>query len=307
MGGCTAKSEASLIFKTDMAIKSTSRGFLPLITAFMVFMACLVFAVSITGSKVADGWKRRVSDNVTIQLLPDPKARNQEAEMEERIRGISEALRSMPGVKSHSVMTVKETRELLAPWLGELVVNDRLGITLPRLITLEASGDVALSPQLLRRELSKYASLVSVRTYEEWSSDFLSALSAAQTLLGLIIFFILGTTGLTIAYATKEGLMANRKVINIMHMVGAEDKYIISQFSAHVTKMAALGGAIGYVLALISLSFIGRVALNMEGDEAEAMTGRAMELRLLLIPLLALFIARATAGYVVKKNLARQI
>jgi cell division transport system permease protein len=293
------------MFKTDMAIKSTNRGFLPLITAFMVFMACLVFAVSIAGSKVADGWRRRISDNITIQLLPDPKAKNQEAEMENRIKGVGQVLKSMPGVKSHTVMSVRETRELLTPWLGDLAASDRLGIALPRIITIESSGDVALSPQLLRRELSKFTSFVSVRTYEEWSSDFLSSLSAAQRLLGLIIFFILATTGLTIAYATKEGLAANRRVINIMHMVGAEDKYIVRQFSAHVTKMALLGGVIGYLLALASLSFISRVAFNLEGDEAEAVIGRAMELKLLVIPVLALVIARMTAGYVVKNSLRR--
>jgi len=295
------------MFKTDMAIKSTSRGFLPLITAFMVFMACLVFAVSLVGSKVADGWRKRVSDSVTIQLLPDPKAKNQEAEMEERIKNVGKVLKSMPGVSSYSVMSLKETRELLTPWLGELVTSDRLGIALPRLITLEASGDVALSPNLLRRELSRYTSFVSVRTYEEWASDFVESLAAAQKLLGIIIFFILSTTGLTIAYATREGLAANRRVIEIMHMVGAEDSYIIGQFSSHVTKMAALGGMIGYLLALVSLSFIGRVALNLEGAEAEAITGRAMELKLLIIPLLALIIARITAGYVVKFNLGRQV
>jgi len=295
------------MFKTDMAIKSTSRGFLPLITAFMVFMACLVFAVSLVGSKVAEGWRQRVSNSVTIQLLPDPRAKNQETEMEDRIKSVSSVLKSMPGVGSYSVMSLKETRELLAPWLGELVTSDRLGIALPRLITLEAPGDVALSPHLLRRELSRYTSFVSVRTYEEWASDFIESLGAAQKLLGIIIFFILATTGLTIAYATKEGLNANKNVIEIMHMVGAEDSYIINQFSSHVTKMAAIGGMVGYLLSLVSLSFIGRVALNLEGAEAEAIAGRSMELKLLLVPLLALIIARITAGYVVKFNLRRQV
>jgi len=293
------------MFRTDMAIKSTGRGFLPLLTAFMVFMACLVFAVSMVGSKVAGGWRARINGNITIQLLPDPKARNQEAELDERIRSVGQVLKSMPGVKSYSVMGLKETRELLAPWLGDFAASDKLGIALPRLMTLESSSDVALSPQLLRRELSRYTSLVSVRTYEEWSSDFLASLAAAQHLLGLIIFFILATTGLTIAYATREGLAANKRVIDIMHMVGAEDGYIVGQFSAHVTKLAALGGAIGYLLALASLSFIGRVALNLGGDEAEAVIGRAIELKLLLVPLLALLIARLTAGYVVRSSLGR--
>ncbi|MDE6224059.1 MAG: hypothetical protein K2M23_01130, partial [Alphaproteobacteria bacterium] len=209
------------MLKTDIAFKSDiNKGFLPFITAFMVFLASITFATAMIGNDLTTDWNKRMSSNITIQVLPDMKHKNPNKEIEERIKNITLILKQTPGIKSSYAMNIKETTDLLKPWLGE-IGKDKLDIPLPRIITVEISDIIPLNIRALTEEIKNYSNLITLETYESWMNEFSKTISALQTLLGLIIILILSTTAITIAYTTKSGLIANQNVIEIMHMVGA--------------------------------------------------------------------------------------
>lgn len=296
------------MLKTDIAFKSDiNKGFLPFITAFMVFLASITFATAMIGHDLTSDWNKRMSNNITIQVLPDMKNKNPNKEIEERIKNIILILKQTPGIKSSYAMTLSETTELLKPWLGDIGKN-KLDIPLPRIITVEVSDVIPLNIRALKDEIQNYSKLITVETYESWMSEFSKTISALQTLLGLIIILILSTTAITIAYATKSGLIANKNVIEIMHMVGAQNNYISKHFSNQMMNLSVMGGITGYIIACITIGIIKKFAGNIDGGIISNFNFSGMVYwYILLIPVIAGIISKLTAVLTVNKTLNKMV
>ena len=292
------------MLKTDIAFKTDlNKGFLPFITAFMVFVASITYATALIGNSLASDWNRHMSNNLTIQVLPDMRAKNPPKEIEERINNIKKILKQTPGIKSFYAMSKSETVDLLKPWIG-----DKIDITLPRIISVQISDVIPLNTKTLVNEIKNYSSLIKLETYETWMFEFKNTVSAVQTLLGLIIILILSTTAITISYATKSGLNINKKVINIMHMVGATNKYISTQFSRQMMILAITGGSIGYIISCIVILIIKTISKDIsDGIIANFEFSSYIYLQMLIIPIIAGIIAKVSAMLTIKKELNKMV
>ena len=286
------------MFKTDIAFKTDiNKGFLPFITAFMVFLASITFATALIGNNLANDWNTHMSNNITIQVLPDMKSKNPQKEIEERIKNITKILQQTPGIKSHYAMNLKETVELLKPWIGDFI-NNEIDIPLPRIITVETSNIIPVNMRALNDEIKNYSSLIKLETYETWMYEFKKTLSAVQTLLGIIIILILSTTAITISYATKSGLNINKKVINIMHMVGARQ----------MMKLSISGGIVGYMFSCFTIFLIKTFSKDLnDGIIANFQFSSYIYLYILIIPILAGIISKTSATLTIKKELKKMV
>ena len=295
------------MFKTDIAFKTDiNQNFLPFITAFMVFLASITFATALIGNNTASDWNKHMTNNLTIQVLPNMSHKKPQKEIEERIKNITEILKQTPGVKSFHAMNINETQELLKPWIGDFI-NDK-DIPLPRIISVETSDVIPVNTRALTNEIKNYSSLIKIETYETWMYEFKSMISAIQTLLGIIIILILSTTAITISYTTKSGLHINQKVIEIMHMVGATDTYITTQFSRQMMKLAIIGGSIGYIISCIIIFFIKAFSNDLnDGIIGNFNTYPYIYLYILIIPIIAGIIAKVSAILTIKKELNKMV
>ena len=292
------------MLKTDIAFKTDlNKSFLPFITAFMVFVASITLATALIGNNITSDWNQHMSNNITIQVLPDMKAKNPSQEIESRIKNITKILKQTPGIKSYYAMTKDETTELLKPWIG-----DKLDITLPRIISTQISDIIPLNLEALTKEIKNYSSLIKLETYEDWMYDFKSTISAIQTLLSLIILLILATTAITISYATKSGLNINKKVINIMHMVGATNKYISTHFSRQMMILAISGGIAGYIISCIVIFILKSISKDLSnGIISNFEFPSYIYLEMLIIPIIAGIIAKISAILTIKKELNKMV
>ena len=293
------------MLKTDIAFKSDiNKGFLPLITAFMVFLASITFATALIGTSVTSDWRKHLSHNISIQVLPDMASKKPQKELDDRIKNIITILKQTPGIKSHYAMSIDETKSLLKPWIGEFNAD----IPLPRIITVETSDIIPLNLTALTREIENYSKNIKLDTYEDWMYNFTSSLSAIQTLLGIIIIMILATTGLTISYATRSGLNINKKVIGIMHMVGATNHYITVQFSRQMMKLALFGGSLGYLFSCIIIATIRYSSSYLTGDFMTNFSFPSyIYLYIIIIPLSASIIAKVSAILTIHKELSKMV
>ena len=191
------------MFKTDIAFKTDiNKSFLPFITAFMVFLASITFATGLIGNSITRNWNQHLSNNITIQILPDVKNKNPQKEIETRISNITNILKYTPGIKSYNVMSLEETNKLIQPLLGDLK-NMQFDIPLPRLISIEISDVIPLNYKTLKEEIQSLTKLIKFETYDSWIAETTKTISAIQTILSLILILILTTTALTISYTTK--------------------------------------------------------------------------------------------------------
>jgi cell division transport system permease protein len=167
---------------------------------------------------------------------------------------------------------------------------------------------IPLNLSVLERELKAHSALVSIETYESWIGELRRTVGAAQTLLGLIIVLILATTGMTIAYVTRSSLAANRKVIEIMHMVGAQNRYISHQFSRQMAALAAIGGLAGYAASLAVMAVLRRFAGRIGGGIiSDFSLPPYVWLYMLAVPVAAVAIAKLTAMATVGRSLDRMV
>lgn len=297
-----------LKLKTDIAFKSDiNKGFLPFITAFMVFLACITFATAIIGHKVATDWDNKMENFMTIQILPDMKHKNPNKEITERIKNITEILKQTPGIQSSSAMTLDETIELLKPWLGE-IGKDKIDLPLPRIITVEISDIIPLNIRALTEEIKNYSSLITIESYENWMKEFQQTISSIQFLLALIIILILTTTGITVAYSTKSGLIANKNVIEIMHIVGAHNTYIAKQFSTQMMKLSIKGGLIGYLISVFVIYLTKFLSGNTNNEIIINFNFNFQNsLYMIIIPLAAGVISKLSAIITINKTLNKMV
>lgn len=293
------------MLKTDIAFKTDlNKGFLPFITAFMVFLASITFATALISSNITSEWSSYMANKITIQVLPDMTSQKPQKELDDRIKNITTILKQTPGIKSHYIVSIKETSELLKPWLGDFTTD----LPLPRIINVEVSDIIPLNQTALKKEIANYSKNIKFETFDKWIYDFKASISAIQTLLGIIIILILTTTGLTICYATKSGLNINKKVINIMHMVGATNKYITTQFSRQMMKLALLGGSIGYLFSCFTI-FVIKISASYLTNETigQFQFPTYIYLYVLIIPIIAGIIAKISAVLTINKELKKMV
>ena len=96
-----------------------------------------------------------------------------------------------------------------------------------------------------------------------------------------IAIFVVGLVftamALAVAFATRGAMAGSRHIVEVLHFVGAEDRFIAREFQRLFLRLGLKGGAIGGLCAL-ALFLASRVlsnvwALSPGGDQIEALFG----------------------------------
>jgi cell division transport system permease protein len=104
------------------------------------------------------------------------------------------------------------------------------------------------------------------------------AIAGAVVVLGMgLLSLVFCATVLSVVFATRAAIASSRPVIEVLHLIGAEDGFIARHFQQHFLRLGFKGGLIGggiaialFVLAeLTSGWFIGAAA----GEQFSALFG----------------------------------
>ena len=243
---------------------------LVIVIVIMAFLASMTAgAVQLIAQASAD-WTSSVAREVTIQVRPRA-GRDIEADT----RRAGEMARRTQGIADVRVYSRQEAEKLLEPWLGAgLALGD---LPVPRLIVLKV-GDAA-SPGLaqLRTELGAIPT-ASLDDHRLWLAR-LATMANALVVIGLIVLaLVLTAMALAIVFATRGAMAGNREIIDVLHLVGAEDRFIAREFRHHFLRLGLKGGIIGGALAIgvfLAASLLSaRWAFSPGGDQVEALFGR---------------------------------
>ncbi|WP_135081189.1 cell division protein [Terasakiella sp. SH-1] len=223
--------------------KDPGTRFLPWLVGFMVYLAALsVVATSIMQS-VSNRWERGVSDTLTVQIPPARSVKQDQTQIAEALK----ILRGHPAVVMAEPIAKDHVLELLEPWLGSgATLAD---MPLPHLIDVALRSSKPLDAQELINQLNKVAPGATLDDHRIWL-DRLIRMSQTLTwgayiVLGLICFATVGT----IFFVTRTGLAIHHEVIEVLHLIGAQDSYIARQFAEHSMHLAFKGGLLGLAVA----------------------------------------------------------
>jgi cell division transport system permease protein len=287
--------------------RDSSSRFLPWIIAIMVYLASLALVLGFAMNKLAVRWDSGLSSEMTIQIpLPpeatgDPDANNRQAQ---RVADALAALEGQPGVLTVRPLEETEVLALLEPWLGDVgLVGD---LPIPHLIAVEIDPDKRPDTDHLQKRLDETVPGALIDDHQAWLNNLKRFAHTLQGLAYLVVLLVLAAAVITVIFLTLMGLAAHRQVIELLHLIGAQDAYVARQFQNHALKLGLLGALLG--MALAAGTVFGLANLFSE-DFASAYPDVALTplnwMILLLLPLVISLIIMLCARYTVLLTLAR--
>jgi cell division transport system permease protein len=264
---------------------------LDLVIGVMAFLAALALGGVLIASRSAASWEAGLSGRLTVQIMPDGSA----APASEVDAAVG-VLRATPGVVFAAALSDADNLALVEPWLGRDAVIAELPF--PRLIDVQLAPGATPDLSALDRRLKAAAPHAVLDDHGRWIARLRTVADSlvwgALAILGLIA---VGTAA-TVAFATRAGLVAHREIVQLLHLMGAQDRFIARAFEWHYFLAALVASACGAAIA--GLAFFAAGSLDQFGVAAVSfLPPLGLSLRelawLALVPVAAALIAWATA------------
>ncbi len=245
--------------------KSVAGRTLLLLITIMSFLSAVTLGGVVLVQKSAIAWSADVGREVTIQIRPV------EGEvMDSNLRTAVSLAESTPGIASARALTLEESQKLLDPWLGAGL--DLTAIEIPRLVVVQLADPVDADIEGLARNLSAVKG-ASLDTHAAWRQQ-LNTMAGTIVLSGLLVLVLIGAaTVLAIVFATRGAMASNREIVDVLHYIGAANKFIAGEFQGRFLSIGLQGGLLGAAAALLFFALIGTAAGNMLSSEAGAQVG----------------------------------
>jgi cell division transport system permease protein len=225
---------------------SVTGSSLTLVIAIMCFLACLTAGAVYMMNQSATAWLRDIASEVTVQVEPREKI-----DMDMRLAEVTAFLRRQPGIQSVSPLSLEASKKLLEPWLGS---SDAIGsLPLPRLISVEVAIGSGPAPDLKRLGTDLAATFpgASLDDHRQWRQQ-IRAVTRSFALGGLAILLLVGAaTMLIIVSATRSAMLSNREIVEVLHFVGATDRFIAREFERHFLALGVRAGLVGAICAML--------------------------------------------------------
>ncbi len=290
--------------RTDIAFSSDdSHRFLPWLIGMMVALAALLLCFVVT----INGWViERHGDythNITVNIpVPD----NEHAPSDEAINKIISALEQSSGVMSVNRVEPEKLKKMLVPWLGENMANAEL--PLPIVLDVALKPGVTVDIPKLQAALDQLASGTEVDTHEAWVAAFISFSTAIRTVITMFAVLIVVSIGLMIAFTSRASLHLHSKAVNLLHSVGAEDKYIARQFQQEACALTMRGAGAGCAIAALGFWGMGQYMQSLGNSSIPSLAmGQTHFILLICVALACGLVAWTTARVSVMKQLKQML
>lgn len=264
------------------------------VVAIMTFLASITTGAVLLVNASASEWQSDVASEITIQVRPVAGR-----DLERDSAAAVDAIRVQPGVTEVRPYTKAESAGLLEPWLGAGLVLDDLPV--PRVIVARIAPGATLDLADLRARVIQAAPSASVDDHRAWI-ERMRAMTGATVLAGVgILALVVIATIISVSFATRGAMAANKPIVEVLHFVGAGDRYIARSFQRHFLRLGLQGGVIGGGIAMLAFGFSESIANWFSGtpvgDQFVALLG-TFSLRpsgYLVLAVQALVIAAITA------------
>ena len=163
----------------------------------------------------------------------------------------------------------------MEPWLGAGLALDDLPV--PRLIVVKIAAGMRPDFTSLRQALAARVPTSSLDDHRRWIDRMRTMAETAVIACVAVLALVWAVTVLSVTFATRGTMAANRPIVEVLHYVGATDSFISSQFQRHFLILGFKGGAIGGGVAILLFAVAeaanGWLAGTPGGDEIAGLFG----------------------------------
>ncbi len=240
------------------------------VVAIMTFLASITTGAVLLVSASAAEWQSEVASEITMQVRPQTGR-----DLERDVTAAAEAMRTQPGIVQVKPFTKDESAKLLEPWLGSGLSIDQLPV--PRVIVARVQPGTTLDLPALRSRVTQVAPSASVDDHRAWI-ERMRSMTGATVFAGIgILVLVIAATIISVSFATRGAMAANRPIVEVLHFVGAGDRYIANHFLRHFLRLGLEGGLIGGGAAMLAFGFSESIAAWFSGtpvgDQFAALLG----------------------------------
>ena len=226
-------------FETPLVPRNSISGrALVAVVAIMTFLVSLTTGGVILVSQAASAWQADVSREVTVQLIP-AAGRDIDAD----VARATSIVKNFAGIGDVRAYSKDESEKLLEPWLGTGLTLDELPV--PRLIVVKIARGAAPDLPQLRNMLKEQVPGALLDDHRGFI-ERMRAMSGTAIAAGIgILILMIAATVLSVTFATRGAMATNKTVIEVLHFVGAKNRFIAENFQRHFLLLGLEGGAIG--------------------------------------------------------------
>ncbi len=277
--------------------------FLPWLVAVMVYLAALALVSAMAMSKIVTRWDHGLSGQITVQL-PVSEEGLTEAAIEERRENVMRLLLQSPGVLSANHMSPAETAALLEPWLGQSSGLSEL--PLPDLIAVEIDQLTPPNTAALSVQVEAIVPGAAIDDHQRWLGNLLSLARSIEIVAALVVLLVGLSAVIMVVFVTRMGLAVHYQIVELLHLIGAQDGYVAREFQIHALKLGFYGGLVGITLAAVTILGISQLLGRAGTALLPELTLIPLEWALLgTLPFAAALVAMLTARITVLRTLAR--
>ena len=285
---------------TDLPLRDgPASRYLPWTVGLLVFLATLALAAGMFLSSAGETWRRSLSGTLTIQVPAGP-------DQESHARAAVDLLRATPGIVTVRNIPESEIAAMLEPWLGARV--SRLDLPMPALIDAAVEREQGIDIEALSIRLESVAPGSTVDDHAVWLRRLTDFADVAVSVSLAVMLVILVSAVMTVIFTTRTGLAIHGDVVEVLHLIGAQDSYIARQFQIHTLWLSGLGAAAGFAAGAAAIFLIQLYGGRLSGGLLPDFTlAGAQWIYLCLLPVAAVLLVVATVGITVKRVLGKMM
>lgn len=234
---------------------------LTFVIAIMTFLASLTAGGVYLVFNAASVWTNNISSEITVQV----QSRGGGSE-DARVAEIAKFLTDQNGIKQVEPYSREQSLRLVEPWIGKSEILKSFAI--PRLIAVEIDRDYPPDIPTLKKVLeAKYPGAV-LDDHGRWRGE-IHRLTRFLELAGIgMLALMAAATGAVIIAAATSALASNKEIVSVLNLVGAEEKFIASQFEMHFLKVGVKAGIAGAGMAALVFLTLPHVTGGMSSSVA---------------------------------------
>jgi cell division transport system permease protein len=146
----------------------------------------------------------------------------------------------------------------------------------PRMVVVKAAqGAPPPDIAVLRKNLGEQVAGAIIDDHRGWIEQMRSMSRTAMLGGTLILVLVFAATALSVTFATRGAIAINRPVVEVLHFIGAPDRFIAGHFQRHFLWLGLKGGAIGGAAAILLFAVAEMVSswLGASADRVSALFG----------------------------------
>lgn len=262
----------------------------------LCFLAALAALTTRGTYKAAEAWGAQIEGDITV-VMRDTDRRTAE-QAADQVAGLANVFEAR-------VLSRDEVEILLEPSLGPGGLPD--GLPIPMLMVVQADMAVGDPSEEINDILDERGVDGDVAGNAGYADNVRGALGVLRLVALSIVALLSATAIAVIAFATHAALLARRDIVDVLHLSGAEDRYIAGLFERRFWVLALQAGLGGAVAALMVTALIVFSGSGSQGVEAQLLPRLSLDfwdiVILLVTPVMAGLAARIAARLTVLASL----